>query len=169
MAHDPFLPGQPVDPDRINELDVQGTYTPVLTATGGTPNLGSTGTADGTWWRSGHWLQVFARFLFSGTGIATGGGGVFHVSLPFQPDLSLVDANPFDSTSLNVGYGWIRDSSAGSNTRIVTVQLRQFDVTGLIHAQMRQPGLGSGVSGTSPFTVADNDRIGLNFAYPMEA
>lgn len=168
MAHDPWLPGQPVDPYRRNRLDEHGTYTPVLTATDGTPSLGTGGDAEGVWWRSGHWMQVMARLAFGGTGVATGGGGVFHISLPFQPDLSLIDADPFDSTSLPVGYGWLRDNSAGANSRIVTVQLRPYSITGLIHAQMRQPGSNGGVSGTSPFTVAAGDRIGINFSYPAE-
>lgn len=60
------------------------TYSPTLTASGGNPNLGSTGTATGAAKIIGKTCDWAAEFVFSGTGVSAG-SGVWIVSLPATP------------------------------------------------------------------------------------
>lgn len=60
------------------------TYSPTLTASGGNPNLGSTGTASGAAKIIGKTCDWRAVFVWSGTGVSAG-SGYWVVSLPATP------------------------------------------------------------------------------------
>lgn len=59
-------------------------WTPSLTSTTGAPNLGTTGTSVGRYFRFGKYVYARFRITFGGTGITAGSGGWF-VSYPVLP------------------------------------------------------------------------------------
>lgn len=90
---------------------VTGTYTPGLTASGGNPNLGTTGTTEGRWtlW-NGKWCTYRGSIQWGGTG-PTAGSGQYLISLPFT-------SSAFISNGVsNVGQIMLRDNSAGPALR----------------------------------------------------
>lgn len=64
-----------------------GTYsafTPTLTADGGNPNLGSTGSATGRYTQFGKMVHAYGTIVFGGTGVAAG-SGAYEIAYPVAP------------------------------------------------------------------------------------
>lgn len=153
------LAGQVLTADDINNLDLSGTYTPALTASTD-PNLGADGQAVGTWHRNGHELSVWVRFWFSGTGVSAGSGS-YRVSLPFDADTSLMEANENAGLGMLIGGGRAVDiSGTGAASENLTVQLAS-STTVLLMAHHTNGQVGA----TVPFGWSDNERLTMYFRY----
>lgn len=87
------------------------TYTPAITGSGGNPNLGTTGTAEGRWtlW-GGKWCTYRGAIQWGGTGV-TAGSGQYLISLPFTSSPSIANGVS------NVGHIMLRDNSGGPALR----------------------------------------------------
>lgn len=70
--------------DRRAEHD---TYTPTLTATGGTPAVGASGFITGWWYRTGRLVTVWVDISLAGAGVSLVGTS-WRVSLPHNADTS---------------------------------------------------------------------------------
>lgn len=122
-------------------------YTPALTASSVNPNLGSTGTAEGRYYRTGELVVMEFAFFFDGAGIAQGTGTYLISAPPIQI------ATPFTGQPYLLGEVIVTDSGVGSRTFIPSrasstlVQLHQINTTAF------------GASG-----AITNATIGLTFA-----
>lgn len=87
--------------------DTVGTYTPTLTGSVTNPNLGSTGSAQGRYIRSGRLVVIQFHFTFNGTGISQGSGTV-QIGLPDIGETGF-------SSSVPVGTAITRDMSAAQS------------------------------------------------------
>jgi hypothetical protein len=159
MPHTPILAGMRSNADYWNVQADFDTYTPVLRGTPDDPNLGSDGQAVGSWWRSGHRIRGFARFLFSGTGIDAG-TGVYRITIPFpaHPTLNTFDAN----TGTAAGSGRYRDFTDGTNSKLVGTLLTTLGGDTMV-ALTRDNLIGAVSATTIPW--ASGDRISVNFDY----
>lgn len=162
MSHDPVRAFAPLAAGMVAALDVSGLWTPELTATTTNPNLGADGSATGGWHVTGHLVTCWGRFVFAGSGISPG-SGAYRISVPFAPDLSLIDQSGTTGDGTQVGFGRLRDNSAGANSQSVVVQF----VTGGVLALL-QHATNNTVSNSSPFTPADGDRISFQATYPID-
>lgn len=165
MSHDPFVAGQRITAADLNNLDNQGTYTPVLTAVTTNPNLGSTGTALGFWQRNGHLITGWARFTFGGTGISAG-SGIYRVSLPFTADLAIVEDGSGAAAGFGspVGYASSRDDSAVGNSRAGIPMISGSGTA----VYIQQTDTVARFSDAAPFVWATGDRLSVTFHYPMD-
>jgi len=126
-------------------------YTPSLTSSGTTPNLGSTGYIYGAYKQIGK--TVFGRIVlqFSGTGVSAGTGSGYYITLPVTSSVS----------GYIVGSVFAQDSSTGARqTGVVwlnnTTRVEMFyDGTG------GYPTFGS----TLPWTWDVSDLLSLDFTY----
>lgn len=107
-AADPVDVADLLEPDR---LITQGTYTPTLTATGGTPAIGASGAINGWYHRTGLLIDVWAHILLSGAGVSIVGTS-WRVSLPFSADTSLHTAGALDAVSTAIGTNRTRSGTA---------------------------------------------------------
>jgi hypothetical protein len=161
MPHDRLLVGQIVDPDRVNILDTQGTYTPTLQATTTNPTLGTGAVAAGHWWRSGHWIEGFARFEF-GTSM-NAGSGTYYISVPFQPDITLMGSSGTGGAAQRCAFGRVRDLDTGANSNTVVGQFRTE--SGTHYLWFSTNGSINSVSHNSPVPWATGDLISIQFGY----
>jgi hypothetical protein len=81
---------------------VDGTYTPALSATGATPNIGATGTLRGIWWRTSNHMSGSFEISLSGAGVSFVGTS-WRVTLPFAADLTLHTFGALAADSDNIG------------------------------------------------------------------
>jgi hypothetical protein len=81
---------------------VDGTYTPTLTATGGTPNIGASGYLNGVWWRTSNHLTVIFDVSLAGAGVSIVGSS-WRISLPFNADLTLHPTGALNAPSHVIG------------------------------------------------------------------
>lgn len=79
---------------------VYADFTPTLTADGGDPNLGSTGSASGRYTQIGDMVHTAGVIIFGGTGISAG-SGTYEIAYPVAPaDNNIVgSAVLFDSSA----------------------------------------------------------------------
>ena len=121
-------------------------WTPVLTGSGGNPNLGSTGTITGRYCRIGNTIIAHGQFTFGGSGISAGTGN-------YQIDL------PVNAASTNTASGSARlyDSSSGTH-RTCTVFIYNADNSYLIHDNTI-------TSATAPWTWATGDSAEWHVIY----
>ena len=111
MSHDPPLAGQIITADRIDKLDTQGAYTPVLTAATTNPDLGD-GFSTGHWQRNGHLFNVWIEIEIGETGVDFGGSS-WRVSLPFLADLTFHRAGALAGAPSRIGGFKTRSLSKG--------------------------------------------------------
>lgn len=137
-------------------------YTPVLTSNGTNPTLGTGGslTQAGLWSRAGKLVYVTARIQFGTSGPAAGTGD-YRVSLPTAAS-SLLTASGSLGLGTIVGSGAIRDNSAVSASRAVSVQLVSSTTVMMIN------GSGDSVGATVPWTWAASDAITIGVVYPID-
>lgn len=90
---------------------VVGSYTPTLTASTTSPNIGTTGTAEGrlTIW-NGKWCAIRGSIQWGGSGV-TAGSGQYLIALPFTSSSQI--ANGVST----VGNIMLRDASGGPALR----------------------------------------------------
>ncbi len=106
------------EPDRRVEHD---TYTPTLTASGGTPAAGADGFLTGWWLRVGRYVTVWIDISLSGVGVSLAGTS-WRISLPHNADLSRHSAGVLNAASDALGGGctWSATSTDG---RVFTMLL----------------------------------------------
>ncbi len=129
-----------------------GAYVPALTATGGNPNIGATGTITGRYTQRGNLVQGRAQVVFNGAGLAAG-TGQYRISAPVEAS-STIDA---------FGYGYFLDSSTG-----FVYHFRLSYITGTTFAMLyaTQATLTETVvSATLPAAPAAGDIIGVTWLY----
>lgn len=90
------------------------TYTPTLTATGGTPALGASGFLTGGYHRTGLLINGWIDLLISGAGASIVGTS-WRLSLPVNADLSIHTAGVLDAASHRIGASTNRSSTAAQS------------------------------------------------------
>jgi hypothetical protein len=161
MAHAPKLVGQLVEAADLTLLDTQGIYTPTLQATTTNPTLGSGSTAAGRWWRSGHWIEGFARFEF-GTSM-NAGSGTYYISVPFPPDVALMGSSSTGGDAHRCAFGRVRDLGTGANSNTVVGQFRTEGGTEYLWFSINASN--NAVAHDTPVPWATGDLISIQFGY----
>lgn len=90
---------------------VDGTYTPVLSAGGGTPALGANGFLTGKWWRHSNHVTAIAELNIEGAGASIVGTS-WRITLPFVADLTLHTSNVLNAASDIIGNFQTRSATA---------------------------------------------------------
>lgn len=156
MASNPeFLAGEKLTAAKLQQLNTQTTYVPVLTATTTSPTLGTSPTQDGYVVRSGNRVDLWVYIQF-GTSPAAG-SGVYQVSVPagYAFSTSLLD--------VPLGSAWLNDNSTG-NQRVGIV--RANGASGTIRILTASDN--GTVSNTTPWTWAASDTITFHASYPID-
>ena len=143
---------------RITRATSGGTYTawtPTLTADGGNPNLGTTGTATGRYTQHGKTVHAYGRIAFGGTGV-TAGSGEYEIALPVAAS---TDAFPPQATVY--GTAVLFDNSA---TTFQVAAVYGLDANECRIA-LNKVGAPLTASNVAPWTWAASDQIILNLTY----
>lgn len=136
------------------------TYTPTWGASTTPPVLGSGGFIEGKW------VRLFPRMvfgqirLFAGGAGFSAGSGTYNLSLP-------VAIPPEFATFFNavvIGKAIVLDNDNVLNTNVMAAV---YDI-GASNMILKPPN-GSSWTNAFPFTVAQNDRVSLQFSYPTAA
>ena len=145
------------------------TYTPVVFTTATSPNLGSTGAAQGWWVKFGNLVMCWGLIRFLGTGVSAG-SGLYRITLP-KPAIVLTPLN-YSGSGPELGWGAIRDDSA------LSTNSRQFvpRLTDAVHPTHKvavfimevADGVRSVVTATDPFTWSSGDLISFFCIFPAE-
>jgi hypothetical protein len=148
-----FLPGETLTDDELQDLGLQFTYTPSLTASTTNPTLGTGGTvtADGIL-RQG-FVKIRFNVLFGSAGVAAG-SGTYQLSLPTVLGVPLgIDADW--ASQHPIGKARLRDSS------VPTIALDWHVVTDLSFADkiVVKNDTGGAVTNAVPWTWAANDTF----------
>lgn len=107
------IPDADVFNDPVNMVD-EDTYTPTLTASGGSPAAGASGFLTGFWQRIGRRVTVWIDINLEGAGVSLAGTS-WRISLPFDADLSLHTAGILDAASDMVGSYFSRSDTASQS------------------------------------------------------
>jgi len=167
MATDAYLlpayaAGDEIDVEDLTETDrkiTQGSYTPTLTATGGTPALGADGFLTGKYHRTGLQIAGWVDLLISGAGASIVGTS-WRISLPFNADLTLHTAGILDATSTALGLARSRSATAAqsNNFSVLLSAVKEM----IFYGPASNSSLGSG-----DFTT--NARLHIDFEYIADA
>jgi hypothetical protein len=113
-----LLAGQIPDAATLSDPDnqvVSGTYTPTLTASGGTPAIGADGFLTGWYHRVGRLVTVWIDINLAGSGVSIV-GTTWRVSLPFDADTSFHTTGVLDAASDQIGVARTRSGTAAQST-----------------------------------------------------
>ena len=96
---------------RTSELEVltTGTYTPIITATGGTVTTGATGFLTGKYAIFGRLVRAYIDLRVEGAGSSIAGSS-WRITIPFLADLSFHTANLLNAASDIIGSHQTRSS-----------------------------------------------------------
>lgn len=125
-------------------------YVPALTATVN-PNLGSTGTITGNYFRFGNWIQGWVDAQFGGVGVAAG-TGAYRISVPVNMSTSV------HGLRTPGGIAFYRDSSASANTS----GQDNYQTTSTLALKDES---GQDVTDSNPWVWATGDEIHIEFHY----
>lgn len=135
-----------------------GTYaawTPTLTADGGNPNIGSTGTATGRYTQIGKLVHAYGRIVFAGAGIS-GGTGEWEIALPVA-----ASSNAFPGNSTIYGTAILYDDSTATFQLAAVYALD----AGECRIALNKVGAPLTAQGTAPWTWAASDQLILELTY----
>lgn len=104
------------EPDRRAEHD---TFTPTLTATGGTPAIGADGFLTAWWYRTGRVVDVWYDICLSGAGVSIVGTS-WRLSLPLDVDTTRHTTGVLNAASDCIGVGGTQ-SSTSTDGRVLFV------------------------------------------------
>lgn len=156
-----FRPGQTLSDDEIQDLGLQGTYTPALQATTTSPTLGTAAVQLGDWELNAGMVQVGFTIQFGTAGTAAG-SGTYRVTLPSGFG---IDADWQDNRA--VGTVWISDSSAGATGFYVAVlRTSSSSPDTVVMATTEFPQ--RAVTNAIPMTWAANDYLRGSFRYKTD-
>lgn len=137
----------------------QGTYTPTLTSTGTTPNLGANGVIEGGWYRVGFGIWFWVRWLYSGAGI-DGGSGQHIISTPFDADPAFNAITSSFAQATQVGSAFLFDDDTSANRQGAWPYLRTTT-----HIGVRINNATSGLAEGFPFSWDEGDAVTLSGSY----
>lgn len=149
-----WLPGETISDEDLQNMGLQGTFTPALTASTTNPTLGtgSTATADVQYHQG--FVTIRYDIVFGSAGVAAG-SGTYQLSLPTLNGVTLgIDADW--ASQKPIGMARLRDSNVPTvahDWRFVTDL--SFPTTLLIKNDS-----GGSVTNAVPWTWAANDSIG---------
>lgn len=126
---------------------------PVLTATSGNPNMGTSPVLEWDWWMLGPFLMGSLTIIW-GTGSPTPGTGTYEITLPVDP--AVIGANGGTA----VGWGFARDASTGQSVTVIAKRVSASKLR-LYPAGGSAPLLASGVVTLGAAT----DEIKLHLLY----
>lgn len=130
-------------------------YTPTLTASITSPNLGTGGTAVGSWSQNGSMIDLFVRIDFGSSGV-TAGSGDYRISLP-----TAVPADP-DWSPGDIGLARLADLSAAARQN-------RWAVLDTTTRMVIQDSGGGTVTNAVPWTWAATDWIVITARYRLAA
>lgn len=140
----------------LQSVNTYQNYTPALTATVTSPNLGAGSVVNGRWIQTGHRVHAYGRVIF-GTG-STAGTGSYLLSLPVNWAATIND--------VIAGHVHLRDSSTGN---IVNTQARFVGLTNntvqMFYPNAWPAGAEQPVNASNPWTWADGDSLHFSFIY----
>jgi hypothetical protein len=148
--------------DKIDSLfrHTTHTYTPTFTGSGGNPTLGAGGSVSGKYIRFlPRLVLVEYRVDMGGAGFAAG-SGTYALTLPVAVPTELTT---FDN-SIPVGKAFLDDNSTVANA---TVLVAMYSVANL--GIFFRPPVAAVWNPTSPFTLAQNDKLSGYALYPTSA
>jgi hypothetical protein len=128
-------------------------WTPTLTADGGNPNIGSTGTATGRYTQHGDMVHAYGRILFAGAGV-NAGSGVYEVALP------VTAAASSGSSPTALGSALLFDASTSTFTTAVAYSLDTGECRIIVSAATNFQ-----VTNAVPWTWVADDAIILTLVY----
>jgi hypothetical protein len=139
---------------RQTELEVltTGTYTPILTAAGGSVTVGSTGFLTGKYALFGRLCRAIIDLRVEGTGSAISGTS-WRITVPFLADLSWHTANVLNAASDIIGTHQTRSGTVGqvTNGGVLLAGPSGTDTTGTAVIFYRDSSTGS--LGSGEFTI----------------
>lgn len=145
-----FLPGETLTDDELQDLGLQGTYTPTLTATVN-PTLGTGGSITADYILRQGYVKIRWNILFGSAGVAAG-TGTYQISLPTVLGVPLgIDADW--ASQHPIGKARLRDSN------VPTIAYNWHCVTDLSFPDkiLVKGDTGSAMAATVPWTWAAND------------
>lgn len=150
--------------DLAQELDDQvlaawEAFTPTLTSSGTTPNLGATGTAVGRKRHRGRSVDYRVMFTFGGAGVSAGTGN-YNIGL----DPVMVSAGAGDMSNHVVGAAVLLDSSVGATGRFAGTVFVQTASAPTVRIALGGSG-GGIVAASAPFAWATGDIIAIAGTY----
>lgn len=144
-------------------VEVWTTYTPTWTATSGTPAVGTGGSLTGDYFQVGK-LVVFRMNLVLGTTGMSTGTGTWAFGLPVA---HIAAPSGIGQHGLNLG-GYFEDSGvrayAQPGGRLKTSSTTAFEITYSLDSATN-PGSGSTVGATAPFTWGSADYLSVYGSY----
>lgn len=144
---------------RNGRIRAWGTYTPVLTATGSDPDLGSGPVQFGRWFKEGTHATV-AVFLKFGSSGSSAGSGNYEISLPSECP---VNSDWFGPIELIAGNGLSIDDSTNTRKQ-VAVKIVNTSVI-----RLESDGLTGVVTEANLIAWANNDIVlSATFEYETE-
>lgn len=132
-----------LEPDR---KITQGTYTPTLTASGGTPAVGAAGSISGWYHRTGLLVNAWVHILLSGAGVSIVGTS-WRVSLPFAADLTLHTPGVLNAASTAVGMCRTRSATSTQSDTFMALLSAQSEL--IFYGPAVNGSMGSGNFTTS--------------------
>lgn len=157
-----FLAGQTLPAADMRALAVFDSYIPDLTATTTDPELGSFGVAEGTFYATGLWVEVFVTIQFASG--ASAGSGTYRISTP--PGF-LVHSMYMDTSTPTLGLVRLRDDGAPDEDVWAWSAISGGDGTAVEIRSLDAPNA-QVVSSSNPWTWAAGDRIRGSFRYIAE-
>lgn len=151
----------------LRDLDSYRLYTPACVSTEGGPvNLGDEGESSGGFHLTGSLVRGWCRVKFGGSGIDTGSGRLM-LRMPLRRDVSLMAGAGTGAAAPAVALGRLRQSgSGGANSQLIVGQFFGTAPLNVDHVFFMQHASNNVITGAAPFTITNNSRISIRFAYP---
>ena len=147
-----FSAGDVLTAADLNAIGTWQSYTPVLTATVTSPNLGTSPIQTGQYCQINDFCvaQIFLAFGSS----SSAGTGEYRISLP-------VEASPASNINANMGWGWIYDANLTNAYSVITD--RASSTTCRMY--LSSPVGSIGVQNANPFAWTTSDQMRITLVY----
>jgi hypothetical protein len=140
-------------------------YVPVLSAATTPPNLGTTGTIQGWYYRIFDQVYTWGEFIF-GTGFSAG-TGILEVTLPFKAKVLTEVANNLPSYPVAVGNATAFDASSSPDRQPMLTVIRNTTKVAFT-VRMGTGGASRTCQAGVPFTFAIGDGIMWSARYERD-
>lgn len=141
--------GDEIEAVSLTEIDRRAehdTYTPTLTASGGTPAVGASGFLTGWWYRTGLLMTVFFDLNLAGAGVSLVGTS-WRVSLPKNANLTRHSAGVLNADSDEIGTAFWSSGTAAQS--LLTTVILSGAAEMIFYASGSNTSRGSGDATTS--------------------
>jgi hypothetical protein len=141
-------------------------YTPILTANGTNPTLGTTGALiQGYYFRMFDLVFTWGQFIF-GTGMNKG-SGEYAISLPFPVRTNLVQGGSLANCTPIIGNAQAYDQSDGTARQPLTVAVKTT-TTVVFQLRLGTAGVTRSLTDVAPYTPVAGDGVMWSARYQRE-